>query len=343
MYPIIEWKNNKVYMLDQRILPTEETIIEHNTYQDVAESIKTMVIRGAPAIGVAAAMGIAIGIIKVKNDLEKEYKTIYETLAATRPTAVNLFWALKRMNLVFNKYKDNIEILKKKIVEEAIIIDREDVEINKNIGKNGQVLIKNNSTVLTHCNAGALATAGYGTALGVIRAAIENNKKISVIAGETRPFLQGARLTVWELQKDNIDVALATDNMIGHLMSKRLIDSIVVGADRIAGNGDTANKIGTYSIAILAKHHNIPFYVAAPTSTIDISIKTGLEIPIEERDKNEVIFFRGQRIAKEETKVFNPAFDITPNDLITAIITEKKVIYPNFKEEISSLFVNNTP
>jgi len=331
MYPIIEWKNDKVYMLDQRILPTEEIIIEHNTYQDVADSIKTMVIRGAPAIGVAAAMGIAIGIINIKNDLGKEYKTIYETLAETRPTAVNLFWALKRMDLVFNKYKDNIGLLKKKIVEEAIIIDREDVEINKNIGKNGQVLIKNNSTVLTHCNAGALATAGYGTALGVIRAAIEDNKKVSVIAGETRPFLQGARLTVWELQKDNIDVTLATDNMVGHLMSKGLIDCVVVGADRIAGNGDTANKIGTYSIAILAKHHNIPFYVAAPISTIDILRKTGLEIPIEERDKNEVIFFRGQRIAKEETKVFNPAFDITPNELITAIITEKKVIYPNFK------------
>ena len=338
MYPIIEWKNDKVYMLDQRILPLEETIIEHNTYQEVAESIKNMVIRGAPAIGVAAAMGVAIGVLKINKNIELEYKKICETLAATRPTAVNLFWAIKRMNKIFNKFKNNIELLKEKIVAEAIIIDKEDVDINKNIGKNGETLIKNNSTVLTHCNAGALATAGYGTALGVIRAAIENKKAISVIAGETRPFLQGARLTVWELQNENIDVKLATDNMTGHLMSKGLINYVVVGADRIAGNGDTANKIGTYSIAILAKHHNIPFYVAAPTSTIDISKRSGTEIPIEERDKSEVIYFRGQRIANEETKVFNPAFDITPNSLITAIITEKKVLYPDYEENIKLCF-----
>ncbi len=338
MYPIIEWKNNKVYMLDQRVLPVEETYIEHNSYEEVAESIKTMVIRGAPAIGVAAAMGVALGILKSTGNLKNDYRKIHDTIAATRPTAVNLFWALKRMDGVFNKYEHDPELLKKKIVKEAQIIDKEDVEINKDIGKKGQILLADNTIVLTHCNAGALATAGYGTALGVIRAAIENKKNISVIAGETRPFLQGARLTVWELQKDNIKVKLATDNMIGHLMSKGIIDSVVVGADRIAGNGDVANKIGTYSIAILAKHHNIPFYIAAPTSTIDISIKTGSDIPIEERDKNEVIFFRGQRIAMDETEVFNPAFDITPNSMITAIITEKKVLYPKFEAEITKLF-----
>jgi methylthioribose-1-phosphate isomerase len=338
MYPVIEWKNSKVYMIDQRLLPVEEKIIVHKSYKDIAESIKSMVIRGAPAIGVATAMGIALGVIHIKGDLEKEYKVIRDTLAETRPTAVNLFWALNRMDKVFNTFKKKPNLLKEKIIAEAKLIDRQDVDINKLIGKNGQTLIKNNTTVLTHCNAGLLATAGYGTALGVIRAAVEHNKNISVIAGETRPFLQGARLTVWELQKDNIRVKLATDNMIAYLMQQGLINSIVVGADRIAKNGDVANKIGTYSIAVLAKYHKIPFYVAAPLSTIDISKETGNEIPIENRDKNEVLSFRGQKIARDETEVFNPAFDISPHNLITAIITEKKIIYPDFTREIHNLF-----
>jgi methylthioribose-1-phosphate isomerase len=260
-----------------------------------------------------------------------------ETIAATRPTAVNLFWAVKRMKKIYDACKHDVTLLKKKMKEEAILIDKEDVEINKNIGKNGEVLLESGQTVLTHCNAGALATAGYGTALGVVRAAVENNKKITVVADETRPYLQGARLTVWELQQDNIPVKLITDNMAGYMMSKGLIDAVVVGADRIAGNGDAANKIGTYSVAILAQYHQIPFYVAAPVSTIDFDIQSGKQIPIEERSKEEVVHFMKQRTARPETEVYNPAFDVTPNHLITAIITEKKVLYPDFKTAIAQL------
>lgn len=337
MYPVIEWKNNKVYMIDQRLLPLEEKFIEHSKYTEVAQSIKNMVVRGAPAIGVAAAMGIALGVLNGNKNYLKEFPKIIKVISSTRPTAINLFWAVERMKRVFNEFNYDYDILKRKMVEEALCIDKEDVEINKEIGKNGEVLLKSGQTVLTHCNAGALATAGYGTALGVIRAAYENKKDILVIAGETRPYLQGARLTVWELQKDNIPVKLITDNMAGYLMSKGLIDAVIVGADRIAANGDTANKIGTYSLAILAKFHKIPFYIAAPISTIDFSITTGKEIPIEQRPKHEVINFRNQRIASSETQVYNPAFDVTPNNLISAIITEKKIIYPCFKEEIKKL------
>jgi len=337
MYPVVEWKDDKVYMIDQRLLPMEETFIEHTDYIQVAKSIKDMVVRGAPAIGVSAAMGIALGVLKAEGDLEKEYKLICDTLAATRPTAVNLFWAIERMTGIFNTYKHDLPVLKKKMIEEAVAIDHEDVEINKNIGKNGQVLLKDGQNVLTHCNAGALATAGYGTALGVIRAAVENDKKITVLADETRPYLQGARLTVWELQQDNIPVKLITDNMAGYMMAKGLVDAVIVGADRIAANGDAANKIGTYSVAILADYHNIPFYVAAPVSTIDFNCEHGDLIPIEERSKEEVVHFMNQRIARPETEVYNPAFDVTPNHLIKAIITEKKVLYPNFKEAIAAL------
>lgn len=337
MYPVVEWKNNKVYILDQRLLPMEEKIIVHSHYKEVAKSIKEMVIRGAPAIGVAAAMGIALGVVKINGNYKKEFYKIIKTITATRPTAINLFWAAKRMEKVFLEYKNNSNLLKKRIIEEALKIDKEDVEINKRIGKNGEILLKSGYTVLTHCNAGALATAGYGTALGIIRTAVSNNKKILVIADETRPYLQGARLTVWELQRDNIPVKLITDNMAGHFMSKGLIDAVIVGADRIARNGDTANKIGTYSLAVLANYHKIPFYIAAPISTIDFSIDSGLQIPIEERSKEEVINFRNQRIAAQKTEAFNPAFDVTPYTLITAIVTEKKVIYPDFKGEISEL------
>jgi methylthioribose-1-phosphate isomerase len=337
MHPIVEWKNNKVYMIDQRVLPLEETFIEHSNYREVAKSIKDMVVRGAPAIGVSAAMGIALGVLHTTGNYEAEFKKITDTIASTRPTAVNLFWAVERMTKVFEAYKHDPALLKEKMVEEAISIDKEDVEINKAIGANGQALLKSGQTILTHCNAGALATAGYGTALGVIRAAVENGKDVEVVADETRPYLQGARLTVWELQQDNIPVKLITDNMAGYMMVKGKIDAVVVGADRIAGNGDAANKIGTYSVAILADYHNIPFYVAAPVSTIDFSLENGQQIPIEERDKDEVIHFMKQRIARPETGVYNPAFDVTPHQLITAIITEKKVLYPDFKEAIDSL------
>lgn len=326
-------------MIDQRLLPLEEKFIQHSSYKEVAKSIKDMVIRGAPAIGVAAAMGIALGVREMKGEQadETEFMQIIDTISSTRPTAVNLFWAVDRMTNVFHRYSRDLPLLKKKMQEEALIIDKEDVEINKKIGENGEKLLISGQTILTHCNAGALATAGYGTALGVIRAAVANNKKITVVADETRPYLQGARLTVWELQQDNIPVKLITDNMAGYMMSKGLIDAVVVGADRIAGNGDAANKIGTYSVAILANYHNIPFYVAAPVSTIDFSIQSGEQIPIEERDKEEVLNFRNQRIARPETDVYNPAFDVTPHQLIAAIITEKKVLYPDFKTSISGL------
>ncbi len=339
MHPVVEWKNDRVYMIDQRLLPVEEKFIEHRDYREVAASIKDMIIRGAPAIGVAAAMGIALGVLQMQTDPveETEFDEITAVISSTRPTAVNLFWAVERMKKVFHQYKHNLPLLKTRMKEEALAIDLEDVEINKKIGENGQVLLKTGQRILTHCNAGALATAGYGTALGVIRAAVAHNKKISVAADETRPYLQGARLTVWELQQDNIPVTLITDNMAGYMMAKGLIDAVIVGADRIAGNGDTANKIGTYSVAVLADYHHIPFYVAAPVSTIDFAILSGEQIPIEERDKEEVLNFRGQRIARPETEVFNPAFDVTPHRLITAIITEKKVLYPEFKTAIDSL------
>ncbi len=337
MYPVVEWKNDKVYMIDQRLLPMEEKIIEHLDYKQVAKSIKEMVVRGAPAIGVAAAMGIALGVLHTKTVKEEEFESIVKTIAETRPTAVNLFWAIDRMKKIYQIHKHDFNLLKTKMVEEALTIDKEDVEINRRIGLNGETLLKSGQTVLTHCNAGALATAGYGTALGVIRAAIANNKKISVIADETRPYLQGARLTIWELQQDNIPVHLITDNMAGYMMAKNLVDAVIVGADRIAGNGDTANKIGTYSVAVLANYHKIPFYVAAPISTIDFSIETGKQIPIEERNKEEILNFMNQRIARPQTDVYNPAFDVTPHHLVTAIITEKKILYPDFKTSIDEL------
>jgi methylthioribose-1-phosphate isomerase len=339
MYPVVEWKNDRVYMIDQRLLPLEETFIEHRHYSEVAKSIKDMVIRGAPAIGVAAAMGIALGVLAMKPGagIDADFQRIVETISSTRPTAVNLFWAVERMKTVYRQYCHDFSLLKEKIKAEALAMDLEDVEINKRIGRNGEVLLKSGQTVLTHCNAGALATAGYGTALGVIRAAVANNKAITVVADETRPYLQGARLTVWELQQDHIPVKLITDNMAGHMMSKGLIDAVIVGADRIAGNGDAANKIGTYAVAILANYHHIPFYVAAPVSTIDFSIHSGEQIPIEERDKGEVLNFRNQPIARPETEVYNPAFDVTPHSLIAAIITEKKILSPPFKTAIDSL------
>jgi len=345
MHPVIEWKDGTVVMLDQRLLPAVEKFIVHHSHLEVAKSIKDMVIRGAPAIGIAAAMGIALGVAELKDHpeladsgfLETEFKTIVKTITTTRPTAINLFWAAARMEKIFQNFKNNYPLLRAELINAAINMDREDFAINRRIGQNGQKLLKTGDMVLTHCNAGALATAGYGTALGVVRAAIENGKNIKVIAGETRPYLQGARLTVWELQQERIPVTLITDNMAGLVLKKGMVQAVIVGADRIAANGDTANKIGTYSLAVLAKYHGVPFYVAAPLSTIDIETNDGDSIPIEERDPAEVTHFRGQMTARPETQVYNPAFDVTPAKLITAIITEEKVLLPDFSQAIAAL------
>jgi len=345
MHPVIEWKDGAVVMLDQRLLPGEKKFISHRNHLEVARSIRDMVIRGAPAIGIAAAYGIALGVAELRKSpelntpgfLEARFKAIVKAITATRPTAVNLFWAAARMEKIFQENMNDYPLLREKLIAAAIALDKEDYEINRRIGRNGQKLLKTGDTVLTHCNAGALATAGYGTALGVVRAAVESGKKIKVIAGETRPYLQGARLTVWELQEDGIPVTLITDSMAGHVMKKGMVQAVIVGADRIAANGDTANKIGTYSLAVLARHHTIPFYVAAPLSTIDPRTATGNDIPIEERDAAEVTNFRGQMTARLHTAVFNPAFDVTPAALITAIITEEKVLLPDFGPAIASL------
>ncbi|MBN1196082.1 MAG: S-methyl-5-thioribose-1-phosphate isomerase [Candidatus Aminicenantes bacterium] len=325
MHPVIEWKDNQVLMLDQRLLPLEEKLVVHRHYSEVADSIRRMVIRGAPAIGVAAAMGVALGVVNAGRDVDSQFPRIIDTLTATRPTAVNLFWALERMRKVFDAHRNSGDDLAAIMIREAQAMDREDVATNRRLGALGAHLLKDGDRVLTHCNAGALATAGYGTALGVIRAAVEQGKQISVWADETRPFLQGARLTTWELMRDGIAVTLITDSMAGSLMRKGVIDAVIVGADRIARNGDVANKIGTYSVAVLARHHGIPFYVAAPMSTVDPQISNGDEIPIEERDPDEVRTFRQIRVANTDVPVFNPAFDVTPHELVSAIITEKGV------------------
>lgn len=343
MFKTVEWKKTGVVMIDQRLLPEKEVYRTYKDYKGVAGAIKDMVVRGAPAIGVSAAMGVALGASRIKGkdikSFRKEFEKITSLLASTRPTAVNLFWGIERMKRVMEENLAlSIPELKKRLIEEAQQVHKEDIEINRLIGKHGGSLLKDGATVLTHCNAGALATAGYGTALGVIRGAIEAGKKIAVYADETRPFLQGARLTAWELKKDKIDVTLITDNMAGYIMKKGLIDAIVVGADRIAANGDVANKIGTYSVAVLAREHKIPFYVAAPLSTIDLDIKHGDEIPIEERDSTEVTHMKGRRLAPLGIKVRNPAFDVTPNKLVSAIITEKGVVRNPYKKGLKALF-----
>ncbi|SEA76944.1 methylthioribose-1-phosphate isomerase [Desulfuromusa kysingii] len=323
-------------MIDQRLLPVEEVWLTYTTYQEVAEAIRTMVVRGAPAIGVAAAIGAWFGARDIETesswDFFQEFEKVCAVLAATRPTAVNLFWALERMKHFAQSNLDrSVMELKIGLEYEALAITQEDEKINRQMGQQGESLLADGARVLTHCNAGALATAAYGTALGVIRAAVEAGKKISVIADETRPFLQGARLTAWELQKDNIPVTLICDNMAGYLMSQGEIDCVIVGADRIAANGDVANKIGTYTVAVLAKEHNIPFYVAAPVSTIDLSLNDGTQIPIEERDGREITHYKDLQLAPEGITVRNPAFDVTPSRLITAIITEHGVISGNYQ------------
>ncbi|HYO83406.1 MAG TPA: S-methyl-5-thioribose-1-phosphate isomerase [Bryobacteraceae bacterium] len=339
MVETIQWTADGVVMIDQTRLPREQVFVTCKTYQEVAEAIRGMVIRGAPAIGVAAAMGVAIGVLHANEaNLETEFETICTTLAGTRPTAVNLFWAIDRMKQVYAGVRtEGLSALRERLVREAKQIYLEDIAINQAIGRNGAPLVPDGKTVLTHCNAGALATAGYGTALGVIRAAVSAGKNIDVYADETRPFLQGARLTVWELQQDAIPATLITDNMAGHFLRSGKIGCVVVGADRIAGNGDVANKIGTYSVAVLAKENGIPFYVAAPISTLDLTLATGDEIPIEERSGAEVTQVGGVTVAPDGTAVRNPAFDVTPARYVTAIITERGVARAPFNESLQAL------
>lgn len=333
----IDWTPAGVVMIDQTRLPRETVYVTCRSYVEVADAIRTMIIRGAPAIGVAAAMGVAIGALQAR-DVEAEMPAICETLAKTRPTAVNLFWAIDRMRKLYESLRgEPLDAIRGHLVREAQQIKLEDIAINRAIGANGAPLVPDGKTVLTHCNAGALATAGFGTALGVIRAAVEAGKKIDVFADETRPFLQGARLTAWELQQDGIETTLITDNMAGHFLKSGRIGCVVVGADRIAANGDVANKIGTYSVAVLAKENNIPFYVAAPISTLDLTLVSGDQIPIEERSVAEVTHVQGVHVAPDGIRVANPAFDVTPNRYVTAIVTERGVARAPFEESLQAL------
>ncbi len=350
MIKTVEWTNEGIRMIDQRLLPTEEKYLMLRSWEEVAEAIKKMVVRGAPAIGVSAAMGLALGASQSVGmsvaDLEDDFTYMCQVMGETRPTAVNLFWAIERMRDRFNREKGNtksVEEIKASLVAEAQKIFQEDIAANRAIGRFGADLIADGDTVLTHCNAGALATAGdYGTALGVIRGARDAGKRVAVIADETRPFLQGLRLTAWELAKDNIPVTVITDNMAGHVMKNGDVNVVVVGADRIAANGDAANKIGTYMVAVLARKHEIPFYVAAPITTLDLSLKSGQEIPIEQRDRKEVTHIRGQQMAPDGIEVSNPAFDVTPNDLITAIITDRGVARAPYTESLRKLMADSS-
>jgi methylthioribose-1-phosphate isomerase len=348
-FKTIEWTDEGVRMIDQTRLPAEEIYRTYTDYREVAEAIRSLVIRGAPAIGVAAAMGVALGIkssaATTPGELRADFEKIAETISRTRPTAVNLFWAIKRMHGVFESCLSSqgagpqaLAMVRTALVEEAQRVLAEDIAINEAMGRHGARLMPEVGTVLTHCNAGALATGGYGTALGVIRAAVEAGKKLRVFADETRPFLQGARLTAWELAKDQIPVTIITDNMAGHFMQQGQIKAVIVGADRIASNGDTANKIGTYSLAVLARENGIPFYVAAPLSTIDMNLASGEQIPIEERSSGEVTRLGGVAIAPAGVEARHPAFDVTPNRYITAIITERGVARPPFTESLRALF-----
>jgi methylthioribose-1-phosphate isomerase len=339
MIKTIAWQDNQVVMIDQRKLPWEEIYVICSDYRQVIEAIKSMVIRGAPAIGLAAALGAALGAQGIPaRDAEvfrRRFREICREIGSARPTAVNLTWALEGMQAKAEQASGRgVGQVKNLLIREARRMVAEDVAINRALGRAGQEVIRDGDTILTHCNAGALATGGYGTALGVIRAAREAGKKVRVFADETRPFLQGTRLTAWELTRDRIPVTLITDSMAGHFMKKGLIDRVIVGADRIAANGDAANKIGTYSVAVLAKAHRIPFYVAAPCSTIDPKIKTGEAIPIEERDEKEVTHWAGQRLAPAGISVLNPAFDVTPASHITGIITERGLLKPPFGRSI---------
>ncbi len=341
----IIWKGDSLLLLDQRKLPLREEWVECRTHKDVARAIEEMVVRGAPAIGVVAAYGVALGAKEVIResrsfvDFKSKVEIIIDRLAATRPTAINLFWALRRMKSIVEAGENEGDIVEA-LETEAVNIERQDIETNRKIGFFGAELLSSRESILTHCNTGALATAGFGTALGVVRAAVEMGKEVTVYVDETRPYLQGARLTAWELQKEGISYYLICDNMAGWFMSLGEISCVIVGADRIALNGDTANKIGTYSLSVLSKEHGIPFYIAAPSSTFDFSIRSGSEIPIEERGEEEVLYChcRDCRVAPQGAKVKNPAFDVTPHENITAIITEKGVIDSPDERKIREFF-----
>ena len=327
----LRWNGREIEMIDQRLLPARKEYVACNSARSVADAIRAMVVRGAPAIGVAAAYGIALEAVRLSEEIPSRFTEKmndgFTVLAASRPTAVNLFWALDRMKKRWSENSGRpLADLASILLQEAHDIRAEDIRINRKMGQYGATLLKDGDRVLTHCNAGALATAGHGTALGIFRSAVESGKRISVYADETRPFLQGARLTAWEMVQENIPVTLITDNMSGYLMSRGEIDAVVVGTDRVAANGDVANKIGTYMVAVLAKRHNIPFYVACPLSTIDLSLATGNGIPIEERPAEEVKGFRNCHWAPEGVAIRNPAFDVTPAELVTALITEKGIV-----------------
>lgn len=342
MIQTLEWTEQGVRFLDQTKLPTEETYVTCKTHEQVAEVIRNMVVRGAPAIGVAAAMGIALGVNNSRTessaDLKRELDQICDVIGKTRPTAVNLFWAIRRMQEKFERVRVRpIAHIKQALIEEAQRMHAEDIAANQAMGRHGATLMPASGGVLTHCNAGALATAGYGTALGVIRAAVEEGKKIHVYADETRPFLQGSRLTAWELMKDGIPTTVISDNMAGAMMRQGKIQAIVVGADRIAANGDVANKIGTYTVAVLAKEHGIPFYVAAPLSTVDLACPDGSQIPIEQRNPKEVTHVAGKQMVPDGVAVENPAFDVTPAQYVAAIITERGIARAPFDNSLRKL------
>ncbi|MBE7704616.1 MAG: S-methyl-5-thioribose-1-phosphate isomerase [Cyanobacteria bacterium SIG29] len=343
----IEWVDNVSRMIDQTILPYEFKTVDIKTTKEMYYAIKDMIVRGAPAIGIAGAHGVSLSAIELsktindKNEFLTELQKQADYLKSSRPTAVNLMWAVdKQMQLAKNTQGDVKEITKA-LIENGIKLENEDIEINKKMGDYGAEVVPKGATILTHCNAGALATVGYGTALGVIRSAYAKDPTIKVFADETRPRQQGARLTTWELTQDGIPTTLITDGMCSYFMSKGMIQMVVVGADRIAANGDTANKIGTYTVAIAAKYHNIPFYIAAPLSTIDTSIKSGKEIPIEERSHEEVTHINGDWICAKDVNIINPGFDVTPHELITGIITEKGILKPDFETSIRKAFLNN--
>ena len=337
----IQWRPGEVSLIDQRRLPRQEVYRVCRNYRQVAQAIRTMVVRGAPAIGVAAAMGVALGAYRIRypKSVESTMERVFRTLEDTRPTAVNLHWALARMRRVYQENRNGgLEPLKRRLEEEALEIYEDDIAANRRLGGFGAGLLKDSRRILTHCNAGALATAGYGTALGVLRAMKESGAAIDeVFVDETRPFLQGARLTAWELRKEDIPVTLITDNMMGYVMKSGRVDAVVVGADRVAANGDVANKIGTYTVAVLARRHGVPFYVACPTSTVDLACPSGADIPIEQRSQEEVTHIAGSRIAPDGVNTLNPAFDVTDHSLVSAIITEKAVVTPPYRKNLRAV------
>jgi methylthioribose-1-phosphate isomerase len=336
----IRWDGDALVLLDQRALPNEEIYLRLTSADEVIDAIRDLVVRGAPAIGVSAAMGLVLGAASLDRDpaeFRDRFAAVCERMRRARPTAVNLSWAVDRMAAVAGRHLDEgVDAARAALEEEALRIYDEDLEANRSIGRHGAALLSDGATVLTHCNAGALATAGYGTALGVVRGAVEQGKRVAVLAGETRPFLQGARLTTWELQRDGIPCTLITDGMVGRMMQDDRVDAVIVGADRIAANGDVANKIGTYTVAVVADRHGIPFYVAAPTSTIDLSAPSGEAIPIEERAAHEVTHVGDRQIAPEGTDAAYPAFDITPHELVAAIVTEEGVVRDPYEETLAA-------